>query len=75
MHFAMAGGCGDYDDDGDESDDRDAIPTATWRRWPATEYEWIDLETCDVDCYEGEIGDDADADVDEEQEASQANDG
>jgi len=49
LHFGMPGGSGDYKNDGDESDDRDAIPTASrWRR-PATEPESLGLGTCDVD--------------------------
>jgi hypothetical protein len=31
LHFGMPGGSGDYKDEGDESDDRDAIPTASQR--------------------------------------------
>jgi len=31
MHLWMAGGSGDYEDDGDKSDERDAIPTISWR--------------------------------------------
>jgi hypothetical protein len=31
MHFAMPGGSGDYEDEGDESDERDTFPTASWR--------------------------------------------
>jgi hypothetical protein len=31
QHFGMPGGSGDYEDNGDESDDRDAIPTASRR--------------------------------------------
>jgi hypothetical protein len=27
LHFGMLGGSGDYEDEGDESDKRDAIPT------------------------------------------------
>jgi len=29
LYFGMPGGSGDYDDEGDESDDRDAMPTAS----------------------------------------------
>jgi len=29
LHFRMPGGSGDYEDEGDESDNRDAIPTAS----------------------------------------------
>jgi hypothetical protein len=73
-HFAMPGGIRDYHDEGDDSDDRDAIPTASWRQRPATELERFDLATSDVDGYEGEDGEDADADADEEEEASQVDD-
>jgi len=75
LHFGMPGGTGDYEDEGDEIDDRDAIPTASRRRRPATELERFDLRTSDVDGYKGEDGDDADADADEEEEASQVDDG
>jgi hypothetical protein len=75
LHFGMPGGSGDYEDEGDESHDRDAIPTASRRRRPATELERFDLGTSDVDGYQSEDGDDADADADEEEEASQADDG
>ena len=79
LHFGMPGGSGDFEEEGDESDDRDAIPTASRRRRPATELERFDLGTSDVDGSEGEDGDhadaDADADADEEEEASQADDG
>jgi hypothetical protein len=68
LHFGMSGGSGDFEDDSDESD---AIPTASRRRWAATELERFDLGTSDVHGYEGEDGDDAD----EEEEASQADDG
>jgi len=69
-HFGMPGGSGDFEDDGDESD---AIPTASRRRRAATELERFDLGTSEVDGYEGEDGDVADAD--EEEEPSQAEDG
>jgi len=75
LHFEMPGGSGEYEDEGDESDDRDAIPTASRRRRPTTELERFDLGTSDVDGYEGEDGDDADADADEEEESSQVDDG
>jgi hypothetical protein len=70
LHFWMPGGRRDYEDEGDESDDRNAIPTASPRRRPATELEMFALGTSDVDGYEGEDGDNADAD--EEEDASQA---
>jgi hypothetical protein len=70
LHFGMPGGSGDFEDEGDESD---TIPTASLRRWAATELESFDLGTSDVDGYDGEDGDDPD--VDEKEEASQADDG
>jgi hypothetical protein len=70
LHFGMPGGSGDFEDEGDESD---AIPTASRRRRAATELERFDLGTSEVDGFVGEDGDDADAD--EEEEASQADDG
>jgi len=74
QHFCMRGGSGDYEDEGDESDERDAIPTASQQGRPATELERFDLGTSGVDRYEGEDGDDADADEDVEEEASEADD-
>jgi hypothetical protein len=73
LHFGIPGGCEDYDNEGDEIGEGDAIPTASWRRRAATELERFDLGTSDVDGYEGDNGDDADAD--EEEEASQADEG
>ena len=75
LHSGMPGGCENYDDEGDEMDESDAISTARQQRRAATELERFDLGTSDVDGYEGDDGDDADADADEEEEASQANDG
>jgi hypothetical protein len=64
LHFGMAEGSRDYEDECHESDNRDAIPTARRRRLPATERERFDLGTSDVDGYEGEDSDDADGDAD-----------
>jgi len=75
LPFGMPGGSGDYDDDGAESDEHGAICTASRRRRPATELERFDLGTSDVDRYEGEDGDAADVDADEEEEPSQADNG
>jgi hypothetical protein len=75
FHFGMPGGSGDYEDEGDESDNRDAIPTAILRRRPVTELERCYLGTSDVDGYEGGDGDDADADADMEEESLQVEDG
>jgi hypothetical protein len=69
LHFRMAGGSRDYEDDGDECDQRYAIPSSNWRRRPATELERFDLGTSDVNRYEGEDGHYADAAADEEKEA------
>jgi len=73
LHFGTPGGSGDYEDEGDESDVCDAMPTAS-RRWrPVTEAERFNLGTSDVDGDECEEGDDAYAE--KEEEASQADDG
>ena len=65
----------DYEDKGDESDKHDAIPTASRRRRHLTELQRVDLGTSDVDRNKGEYDDDVGADADEEEEASQADDG
>jgi hypothetical protein len=70
VHFEMPGGSGDFEDEGDKSL---AIPTASRRRRAVTELERFDLVTSEVDGYEGKDGDGVD--VDEEEEASQADDG
>jgi hypothetical protein len=73
VHFGMPGGCKDYDDETEEIDENDAISTACRRQRAATELERFDLGTSDVDAYEGDHGDHADADG--EEQASQADDG
>jgi len=73
LHFRMPGGSEHYEDDGHKIDVSDAIPTASWRRRATTELERLNLGTSDVDGYEGNDGDHADAN--EEEEASQADDG
>ena len=73
LHFRLPGGSVDYENEGDESEVHDAIPTTRRRRPPATELESFDLGTSDVDGYEGEDGDDVYAD--KEKEALQADDG
>jgi hypothetical protein len=72
LHFGMPEGCKDYDDEGETLDKRDAIPTGSWRRLAATQLARFDHGTSDKDGYEGDNGDDANAD--EEEEASQADD-
>jgi len=44
-HIGIPGGCEDYDDEGDEIDESDAIPTTSWRWWAANEIESSDLGT------------------------------
>jgi len=73
LHLRMPGGSGNYKDDSDESDKPNVIPTTSWQRWPMTELECFDLGTSDFDRLKCEDGDDADAD--DEEEASQADDG
>jgi hypothetical protein len=66
----MPGGCGDFEDEVDESS---AIPTASRQPQTGIELDRFDLRTSDVDRYDGQDGDNADAD--EEEEALQADDG
>ena len=66
-------GSGDSEDQAGESDERNAIPTAGWRRQVATKIERFELGTHDVVGYEGDEGEQADAD--EEKQASTADDG
>ena len=73
LHFQMPWGCVEYNDEGDEIDNSDAIPTSSWRRQAATALSRFDLGSSDVDGYEGNNMDHADAD--KEEEASQSNDG
>jgi hypothetical protein len=49
LHFGIPGGRVDYQDEGDERDDHDCIPTASRRRRAATELEMFHLGTSDVD--------------------------
>ena len=73
FHFGMPWGSGDDEDQGNESDNRDDIPTVSRRRQPTTEIERCDLRLSDVDGYEGEDGDRANAH--DEEEASQPDHG
>jgi len=73
VHSGITGGSGDNSDEAEASYLCDAVLTTSWRRRPVTELERFDLATSDVNRYEGEDGDDADAH--EEEEASQADDG
>jgi hypothetical protein len=62
-HFGMPVGSGNFKDEGDKSN---AIHTASRRRRASTELERFDLGTSYVNGYEGEDGDDMDADEEEE---------
>jgi hypothetical protein len=73
LHFRMPGGSGDYEVKGDESNKCDAIPTTRRQSEAATKIERFDLVGRDDNGYEGEAGDDADAD--EVKEVSAASDG
>jgi len=73
LHFGMPGLSGDYKDDADGSDMRNAIPAACRRQRSVTDLERFYLATSDLNAYESEDGDDAYAD--EEDEAFQADDG
>jgi hypothetical protein len=68
----MLGGSGNFEDDGEDIDKLDTIPTASEQQRAPTALESLDRGTSDIDWYEGE--DDDDADADEEDQASQAND-
>jgi len=69
----MPRGSGGYENEGCKSNERDAINTASLWQWAATELKRFELQTSDIDGYEGEDGDNADADVDDD--ALPANDG
>ena len=73
LHFGMPRGSGNYEEEGDQSNVHDAIPTASRRQRPETELERFDLGTTHVDVYEAEDEDDGYAD--EEEDASQFDDG
>jgi len=75
LHFRMAEGRGDHQNEGDESDDQDTIRSASRPQCPATKHQRLYLVTSVVDGYEGEDGDNADADADGEEESSQVDDG
>jgi hypothetical protein len=73
QQFGMPGGSEVYDDESDEIYKSNTIPTASRGRWAATEVERFHLG---ISVVHGYVGDDDDyADADEEEEASQADDG
>jgi len=69
----MPGGSNAYDHVGDKIDQSDSFTTTSWRWRAATKLVRFDLGTSDVNRYEGDDCDDADAD--EEEQSSQANNG
>ena len=73
LHFGMPGASGDYKDAGDKNDECDAIPTASRRQRAGIQLVRFDLVTCGFDRLEGTDCDDADAN--DEEEASLADDG
>jgi len=73
LHFRMPVSSDNYDNEGDKIDENNDIPTASRRQQAAAELERFDLGTSDIDRYEADDGDDADAD--EEEDTSQADDG
>jgi len=73
LNLGMLWGSGHYEDEDDKCNKCDGIPTTGWQRRPTTELESLDLGTSDVHRYQGEDGDDAD--VDDNDEALQAVDG
>jgi hypothetical protein len=75
MHFAMTGRSGDSKDEGEESDEHNAIRTPSRRRQPTTNFERFDCGTSDSDRYEDEDGDNVNVDADEDEEASQVDNG
>jgi hypothetical protein len=62
----MPGGCQDYDDDGDKIEESGVILTTSRWWWAATELDRFDLGTSDEDEYEGDDGNDVNADDGEE---------
>jgi len=60
--FWMAGGSRDYEDEGDERNKCDAILTPSQQQQAVSEFERFDLGTSDVDGYNVNAGNDADAD-------------
>ena len=73
LHFRIPGGSANCEDGGDESDERNVIPTASGQWLAATELERFHQKSSAIDGYEDEDGDKAD--VDHKEEASQADDG
>jgi hypothetical protein len=75
LHIGIPGGSGNYKDEGDESNKGDAIPTTSRQRQPVTKLKRFDLRTSHADGYVGKKCNDTGGDVNEEEEASQSDDG
>ena len=73
MHFQIAGSTRDYKDDGDESDERDAIPATSQQQQATSQLASFDLGLSYIDQYEWKNGNDADEE--EVEEASLADNG
>jgi hypothetical protein len=73
LHFGMERGCEEYNNEGYKIVKSDAIPTTSWWWMAATEHKRFNLGTGDQDWYEGDNGDNADGN--QEEDASQADDG
>jgi len=71
----MPVGGGDWEHDGDESNEGVAISSACQRPRPTTQLVSFDLGTSDVAGHTCNNGDHLDTDTDEEEEVSRANDG
>ena len=71
LDVLLPGGSRDYEVKGNESDEHNAIPTAIRRSQAATDLKGLDLGTSNVHRYTDAFRDNAD--VDEEKQASQAN--
>jgi hypothetical protein len=73
LHLGMPGGIRDDKDESDKCDERDTIPTTSQPRRAVTELKRFGWGIRGVNGYEGE--DSVDANVDVEEEASQAHNG
>jgi hypothetical protein len=73
LHVLMARGSGDYENENNESDKYNAIPTAIRRSRAATDLKTLDLGTSNVHRYMGTDGDNVH--LNKEEQESQANDG
>jgi len=75
LYIGIPWSSGDYKDAGDDSEYCDNIASTGLQRRPDTWLERLYLGTCDVDGYEEQDGNNADAAANQEEDESQANDG